>query len=47
MKRSTYANQCRRGISHHPEYGVTAFSWGRKDQAREGEEEEREKGRRE
>lgn len=31
MKRSTHANQCRRGISHHPEYGVTAFSWGRKD----------------
>jgi len=29
MKRSGHANQCRGGISHHPEYGVTAFSWGR------------------
>lgn len=29
MKHSAHANQRRRGISHHPEYDVTAFSWGR------------------
>jgi len=46
MKRSTHVNQCRRGISHHPEYGVTAFSWGRKDRGRERERErERERKR--